>query len=108
MYKLEMHKKKEPRKKSSIDFTIEAFQQMQNFKKKMNLDASNSTIINELIMIFLDLPDALKELLFADCQRQIREQKQQYAAVTKQEEIEKIDEEIEKYNRLMAFLQQKK
>ena len=105
MYKLEMYKKKEPRKKSSVDFTIEAFNELQNFKKRIQSDASNSTIINELIMIFLDLPEEIKQSLTAECQQQIREQKQRYATVKKQEEIERIDKEIEKYHRLIAFLQ---
>lgn len=104
MIKLEMYRKKEPRKKSTIDFTKEAYDQLQEFKKCMNTDASNSTIINEVLLIFLHLPDNTKNLLIADCQEQIKRQKQLYASVSEQEEIEKIDREIERYHRLMAFL----
>lgn len=104
MYKSNMYFKKVPKKKTSIDFTIEAYDELQNFKKRINTDASNSTIINVLIMIFLDLPDDLKHILAAECQKQIKRQKQLYATVTELEEIENIDREIEKYQRLITFL----
>ena len=74
MYKSNMYFKKVPKKKTSIDFTIEAYDELQNFKKRINTDASNSTIINVLIMIFLDLPDDLKHILAAECQKQIKRQ----------------------------------
>lgn len=105
MYELKMYKKKVPKKKSTVDFTQEAYDELQNFKKRMNMDASNSTIINEMLLIFLHLPENTKNLLIADCQEQIKKQKQLYASVSEQEEIEGIDREIERYNRLMAFLQ---
>lgn len=104
MIKLEMYRKKEPRKKSTIDFTKEAYDQLQEFKKCMNTDASNSTIVNELILIFLNLPEDMKQFLVEECQQQLKKQKQRYAAVNEQNKIEQIDSEIEKYNRLMAFL----
>ncbi len=104
MYRLEMYKKKEPRRKTTVDFTQEAFNELQNFKRRVNNDVSNSTIINELIMIFLNLPEEMKHSLAVECQKQIKRQKHLYATVTEQEDIEKIDREIERYQRLMAFL----
>ena len=100
-----MYFKKVPKKKTSIDFTIEAYDELQNFKKRVQTDASNSTIINELIMIFLDLPDEIKQSLEAECSLQIRRHKKRYATVTEPDEIEQIDLEIERYQRLRAFLQ---
>ena len=105
MYKSNMYFKKVPKKKTSIDFTIEAYDELQNFKKRMQTDASNSKIVNELIMIFLDLPDEIKQSLDAECNLQIRRHKKQYATVTELDEIEQIDHEIERYQRLKAFLQ---
>lgn len=104
MYELKMYKKKVPKKKSTVDFTQEAYEELQDFKKRMNMDASNSTIINELILIFLRLPDNTKHILIADCQEQIKKLKQLYASVSEEEEIENIDRDIEKYKRIIAFL----
>ena len=107
MYKSNVYFKKVQKKKISIDFTIEAYDELQNFKKRMQTDASNSKIVNELIMIFLDLPEEIKQSLDAECNLQIRRHKKRYATVTELDEIEQIDHEIERYQRLKAFLQLK-
>lgn len=104
MAELNMYKKKVPKKKVSIDFTEEAYQELQDFKNKIATGASNSTIINELILLFLGMTDDMKKALTVECQQQLKGLKQRYAAVSEQEEMEKIDCEIEKYHRLMAFL----
>lgn len=104
MHGTNIYKKKQPRRKSTVDFTQEAFTELQNFKKRMNTDASNSMIINELIMIFLALPEKLKSTIVKECQEAMKQQKQRYASVNKPEEIKKIDMEIAQYQRIIAFL----
>lgn len=105
MYELKMYKKKVPKKKSTVDFTVDAIAELQKFKKRMQTDASNSTIINEMLILFLNMPDVIIETLDAECNRQISMLKKSYAAVTEPNEIERIDMEIETYQRLRAFLQ---
>ena len=107
MYRLEMYKKKEPKRKTSIDFTQEAYNELQEFRKRFNSDASNSTIVNDLIMIFLNLPEEMKHPLAIECQKQIKRQKHLYATVTEQEDTDEIDKELERLQRLMAFLKPK-
>lgn len=104
MYKSNMFKKKVPRKKTSVDFTLEAYDEIQNFKKRMQLDVSNSTIINEMSIIFLNLPDEILQVLDTECNLQILRHKKRYSTVTEIDEIKQIDLEIEKFQRLQAFL----
>ena len=59
------------KKKTSIDFSVDGYNKVQSFAKRNK--KSIATVINQLVMAFVDLPEPLKDDLAGYCHRKLND-----------------------------------